>query len=244
MFLNASNISTKHGFFGREGGVSDGIYASLNCGPGSNDAPETVQQNRKIVIDNIGAESLVTAHQTHSEIAVIVNGPMDHLPQADALVTSQPGVALGILTADCAPILLQDNDKGVIGAAHAGWRGARFGIIGSVIRAMENIGAVDISAAIGPCISQDSYEVSKDFFEVFASEYAENNEFFKPAEKEGHLMFDLQDYVKMKLEKHGIKDISVIDEDTLSQPEKFFSYRASQKNGHEDYGRQISVICL
>ncbi|PIR32735.1 MAG: polyphenol oxidase [Alphaproteobacteria bacterium CG11_big_fil_rev_8_21_14_0_20_44_7] len=243
MFLKSEIIKSKHGFFTRQGGGSKGIYESLNCGAGSDDDAEMVKMNRDIVKNALSAKSLITAYQTHSDICAVVNSPSQEIT-ADAMVTKVPGIALGVLTADCVPILLEDKKAGVIGVAHAGWKGARFGIIGSVIRGMENIGAVNIRAVIGPCIRKESYEVSKSFFEVFASETPENNKYFSSSDKEGHLMFDLVEYVGDKLSKHGVLKIDAIAEDTYSQADKFYSYRRATHNGDPDYGRQISVICL
>lgn len=242
MLLTAKNIQAKHGFFTREGGVSEGLFKGLNCGLGSSDNPEYVIRNRILVCEKMGADFLQTTHQTHSDITAIINKPTEIA--ADALVTKEPGLALAILTADCVPILLEDREAGVIGAAHAGWKGARFGIVSSVIRAMYNMGATNISAAIGPAIQQHSYEVDEQFFNVFVTESPANNQFFTAGESEGKLLFDNVGYVKSKLEKKGLVDITIINEDTYTQPDKFYSYRRSCHKGEADYGRQISVICL
>lgn len=185
---------------------------------------------------------LVTAKQVHSDIAIIVNGKGDY--QADALITDKPGVAIAVYTADCTPILLEDHKNGIVAAVHAGWRGARFGVIGSAIRAMQNMGATDISAVIGPCIHQNSYEVGPDFVSVFASETANNGKYFVRSVKDGHFMFDLPTYVEDKLKKNGVENYVNLNEDTLSQPEKFFSYRRGTISGVKETGRQFSVICL
>ena len=242
MFLTAENIKAKHGFFTREGGVSEGLFASLNCGFSSADNKEHIIRNRIMVGDVMKADFLQTAHQTHSDVTGIISKPTEI--SADALVTKEKGLALGVLTADCVPVLLEDAEAGVIGAAHAGWKGARFGIISSVVRAMHNMGAAEIKAAIGPAIQQSSYEVDKDFFQIFATEDQSNNQFFDKSDNEGKLQFDIVGYVKMKLEKNGVNNIEVIAEDTYSQPEKFYSYRRAIHNKEADYGRQISVICL
>lgn len=242
MFLKADNINAKHGFFTREDGVSEGLFAGLNCGLGSSDNQEHIHRNRILVCEAVKADFLQTAYQTHSDVTGIISKPTEIT--ADALVTKEKGLALGILTADCAPVLLQDAKAGIIGAAHAGWKGARFGIISSVVRAMQNMGATNISAAIGPAISQNSYEVEEDFFQVFASESPDNKVFFKKGSVDGKLQFDNIGYVMMKLRKNGVKDIVAMDEDTYNQPDRFYSFRRATHNGENDYGRQISVICL
>ena len=243
MFLTSEILKSKHGFFTRNGGVSKGDYASLNCGFGSGEDREIVQKNRDIVLNALGGTKLITAYQTHSDICHIITGNEEKL-EGDALVTTKPGIALGILTADCGPILFEDRKAGVIGAAHAGWKGARFGIIGSTIRAMENLGATEISAVLGPCIHKQNYEVKEDFLQVFATEGAQNGLFFTKSDKSGHFQFDLPAYIEMKLKKNGIEDISIMNEDTYSQPEKFYSFRRGTHEGKQEYGRLISAICL
>ena len=243
MLLKSDHLKSSHGFFTREGGFSSGEYAGLNCGFGSGDERDIVQRNRDTVLQNLGGKKLVTAYQIHSDITHVVSGGEDKL-EGDALVTNKAGIAIGVLTADCTPILFEDNKAGVIGAAHAGWKGARFGIISSVIRAMQNLGAQNITAVVGPCIQATSYEVREDFAAVFASESPKNSEFFTKTEKDGHLMFNLPAYVEMKLRKNGIEHIEIIKEDTLTQPEKFYSFRRTTLAGKKDYGRQISAICL
>ncbi len=242
MFLTSKKLSAKHGFFTRIGGVSQGDYASLNCGFGSGEDRELVEQNRKIVLDKIGGKILVTAKQTHSDIAIVVSGEGQY--EGDAIITKTPGIADAVLAADCCPILLQDKSAGIIAAVHAGWRGARFGVIGSAIRTMQNLGATDISAVIGPCIQQKSYEVGDEFVSVFASESAGNGQFFLHSNRVGHYMFDLPGYIAEKLRKNGVQNIDDLGEDTLTQPEKFYSYRRATLDGKKEYGRQISVICL
>lgn len=246
-----SDISgIRHGFFGRVGGVSEGIYSSLNCGYGSGDALKHVHQNREIVAEKLGVSSadLCTVSQIHSPKAVIVQEPwqVQHAPVADALVTNQAGIALGILTADCMPILFADGKNMVIAAAHAGWKGAFSGVIESTIAAMQQLGATpeNITATIGPAISAQSYEVSADFRANFLGQAAENEIFFTPSPNEGHFMFDLPAYGVMHLKKSGIKNINVIAKDTCSNDNEFFSYRRSCKRTESAYGRQISVICI
>lgn len=242
MFLKSELIQAKHGFFTREGGASEGDFASLNCGYGSGDDQEKVKQNRLIAARELRCEEIVTAKQTHSDVTVVVNGPGEY--HGDALVTDKFGMALGILTADCTPVLLYSEKGAVIGAVHAGWKGARFGIIGSAIRSMENLGAEEIYAVIGPCIQQKSYEVSQDFINLFKTEAAINAQFFIPSTKAGHYMFDLPGYVEMKLFKNGVSKIRRMEEDTLTQENKFYSYRRSSLAGKKEYGRQLSVISL
>lgn len=242
MFLKSDLIQTRHGFFTREGGESKGAYASLNCGFGSGDNEKTVARNRLVISKQLRCDEILTARQTHSDVASVVNGPGEY--QADALVTDKFGLALGVLTADCAPVLLYSENAAVIAAVHAGWRGARFGIIGSTVRAMQNLGATEINAIIGPCIQQDSYEVGPDFFHVFATEGTPSGQFFKASKKHGHYMFDLPGYVEMKLYKNGVRKVKILNEDTYSQNDKFYSYRRSTQAGEKEYGRQLSVICL
>ena len=242
MFLKSSLIEVSHGFFTRNGGVSEGAFASLNCGPGSGDDLAKVGHNRNVVKAALNANELITAKQTHSDISNIVSGVGQY--EGDALITNKPGIALGVLTADCTPILLWDKDAKVIAAIHAGWRGARFGIIGSTIRNMHTLGAENIVAAIGPTIQQSSYEVTQEFVDVFAQESGNNGIYFEKSEKAGHYQFDLPSYVEFKLRKNGVKQIDNLKQDTLSQPDKFYSYRRNTLEGIKDYGRQISAICL
>lgn len=242
MFLTSDLIKTKHGFFTREGGVSTGDFESLNCGYGSGDDEEKVDRNRKIVTERLHCSEVITAKQTHSDVALVVNGPGKY--QADALVTDKFGLAIGVLTADCVPVLLYSEKSAVIAAVHAGWRGARFGIIGSTIRAMQNLGAEDIVAVIGPCIQQSSYEVGPEFLGVFGTEAPTNTQFFTPSKNEGHHMFDLPGYVEMKLYKNGVFKVKNLTEDTYSKPDVFFSYRRNSQQGIKHYGRQLSVISL
>jgi YfiH family protein len=242
MHQKSKVINTNHGFFGREGGVSGGTYASLNCGAGSGDDLDKVQQNREIVCNALGAEVLVTAKQTHSKTSIIVSGAGQY--EGDALVTNTRGVAVAVLTADCTPILFYDADAGVVAAAHAGWRGAIGGIIDSTIAAMQSLGAKNIVAAIGPTIQQKSYEVGQEFIDNFAAESAENRKFFVSGEKAGKFMFDLPSYVEQRLRQNGITKIDNTGIDTLSAPEKYFSFRRNTLEGKTEYGRQVSAISL
>jgi YfiH family protein len=240
----------RHGFFTRQGGVSTGIYASLNCGPGSRDEPANVAENRARVAEVLGAEPsrLLTLYQKHSATAVSANKPWKEgkVPEADAIVTATPGLAIGILTADCAPVLFCDGEAGVIGAAHAGWRGALSGIIESTIEAMQKLGAKPgrISAVIGPTISQEAYEVGADFKQQFAAERPESVAFFVTNEGTGEPHFDLPAYVADRLTRAGVGSIDDLGLCTYCEETRLFSYRRSQHHGEADYGRQISAILL
>lgn len=240
--LKASIIKNKHGFFTREGGVSEGIFSSLNVGLNSGDDREKVLKNREIVREKIGAEKLITISQVHSNIAVYVD--VEGKFEGDALVTDKPNIALGILTADCTPILFEDAEKGLVAAAHAGWKGARFGIIENTVKLMKEKGAVNISAAIGPCIQHSSYEVDKSFYEDFLQETVDNGIFFISSKREGHYMFNLPKYIEAKLLLCGIVNVENLAQDTLSQPDKFFSHRRGTLSANPEKGRQISVICF
>ncbi|EQB02207.1 peptidoglycan editing factor PgeF [Sphingobium indicum] len=237
-----------HGFAGRRGGVSTGVHAGLNVGLGSEDERDAVLRNRDLARDALlpGA-TLVTVHQVHSPDAVTVTAPIaaGERPAADAMVTNRSGLILGILTADCVPVLFADASAGVIGAAHAGWKGALGGVTDRTIGAMEALGAARdrIACAIGPCIGRSSYEVTLDFAERFAAADAENDRFFS-AGREGHCQFDIAAYVAARLAGAGIGQIELLDEDTYSQPDRFYSYRRSCHRGEADYGRQISMIAL
>lgn len=237
-----------HGFLGRSGGVSTGLHAGLNVGLGSDDDPAAIHANRDLARDAVlpGA-TLVTLHQVHSPDVVTVTGPIaiDARPHADALVTDRPGLLLGVLTADCVPVLFADREAGVVGAAHAGWKGAIAGVTDSSIAAMEALGArrERIAAAIGPCIGRRSYEVSEAFADRFIAEDEGNAHFFG-AGRPGHLMFDIAAYVAARLARAGIGTVDLIDEDTCAQPDRFFSYRRSCLRGEPGYGRQISLIGL
>lgn len=237
-----------HGFFGREGGVSTGIYESLNCGPGSDDDRAAVIANREIVRGAIGANALVTVHQIHSADATIVTAPWDigHGQECDAMASATPGIALGILTADCAPVLFADEEAGVIGAAHAGWKGALGGIIESTLKAMEKLGAERgrIAAAIGPCISQTHYEVGPEFHTRFASAAPANTRFFIACERTGHFRFDLEGFVAARLADAGLSRIQPLSACTYAQEHAFFSFRRATHRGENGYGREISTIML
>lgn len=236
-----------HGFFQRHGGVSQGIYESLNCGPGSRDDPGAVRQNRDRVAAALGAGiSLVTRYQIHSAIVHPVTEAQSGAPEGDGMVTATPGVALGILTADCAPVLFADPEARVIGAAHAGWKGALGGVLENTIAAMETLGArrEHIRAAIGPAISQDNYEVSAAFRDTFLEQGAANARFFVAAARDNHFRFDLKAYGALRLEKAGITAVAVSPLCTYPPQNGFFSFRRTTHRGEPDYGRQISAIAL
>lgn len=239
----------RHGFFSRNEGVSAGIYESLNCGFGSNDEQAAVAENRRRVAQAMGADQLLTVHQIHSPHCVTVKEPwaVNDAPEADAMVTDRPGVALGVLTADCAPVLFagekQDGDM-VVGAAHAGWGGALGGVLESVLDAMTALGTDPdtIRAVIGPCIGPQSYEVSDGFERPFIERHAEAADFFRPADAAGHLMFDLPAYVLFRLRRAGIDQAAWIGCDTYAEEKTYFSYRRATHRKEPDYGRQISCI--
>jgi polyphenol oxidase len=239
----------RHGFFGRQGGVSSGIYASLNVGSGSRDDRANVIENRAraMATFDLPGNALVTAYQVHSSTALTVAGPwLDTPPQADGLATDKPGVALGILTADCAPILFADADARVIGAAHAGWRGAVGGIGEATVKAMESLGAkrARIHAAVGPCIGVASYEVGAEFPAPFLALDPANQRFFRVAARAGHFMFDLPGYVSSRLTALGLGAVETLCFDTCAGEDRFFSYRRSCLRKEPDYGRELSAIVL
>jgi YfiH family protein len=239
----------RHGFFTREGGVSEGIYASLNCGYGSNDDADCVARNRAQCAAALGVDphSLVTAYQIHGVAVAEVRAPWKpgEAPRADAMVTTQPGIALGILTADCGPILLADAEAGVIGAAHSGWKGAKAGVAEATVTAMMALGArrERIVAAIGPTIGLKSYEVGEEFRQAFLADDPLAARFFAAAPgKRPH--FDLPGFIAAQLERLDLAGIDRIEADTCAEPERFFSYRRACLLGEGDYGRQLSAIAL
>lgn len=241
-----------HAFFGRTGGVSTGIFASLNCGPGSGDARDKVVENRGRALAQLSPDSgatLLTLYQVHSNKAVVVTEPWEigGAPQADAMATKVPGLALGILTADCAPVLLADARAKVIGAAHAGWKGALSGVIEGAVAAMESLGADRnrIAAAIGPCISQANYEVGPEFEARFREADPSYAGFFEPsAAKPDHRHFDLSGFVAARLRAAGVQSVDVVSADTYAGEAEFFSFRRATHRGETDYGRQLSAILL
>jgi YfiH family protein len=237
-----------HGFLGRRGGVSRGELAGLNIGYGSNDDRTAIDENRRRAIDAVSAGAdLVTLHQIHSAEAVEAAHAWPHAdrPHADAMVTDRPGLLLGILTADCAPVLLADADAGVIGAAHAGWRGALAGVTDSAIAAMEALGArrAQIHAAVGPCIAQASYEVDEAFRGRFVDESSDNGRFFVEGPA-GKPHFDLEAYVVHRLLAAGVGEVEALNLDTYGDEDRFYSFRRATHRGEADYGRQVSLIGL
>ncbi len=253
MTLGSSLLSAipglRHAFFTREGGVSDGLYAGLNGGLGSHDDPANVAENRRRMAAQMGVtpERFLSLWQTHSSDAVAVTGPWQggSRPRADALVTRTEGLSIGVTAADCGPILLVDPNARVIGAVHAGWKGALTGIVESTVDAMEKLGAErgGIVAAIGPLIRQHSYEVGGEFVERFLEADAENAMFFIPSTRQGHAMFDLAGFLRMRLENAGVLMIDDIGVDTYSD-ERFYSYRRSVHRREPDYGRHVHAIAL
>jgi YfiH family protein len=246
---NFNHTSTQYGFFTRNGGVSTGIYESLNCGPGSSDKTEDVVENRQRVADTFsGNKKLITICQIHSNKVVIIENSNDlnPLPEGDALVTRSPDVILGVLTADCVPVLFADTENQIIGAAHAGWRGAFEGVLENTIQTMEGLGAKkeSIRCIVGPCIAQNNYEVDNGFYENFISRSSENDIFFTASEKEKHHMFNLRAYVNKRLTQANITNIANVDVDTYANEQQFFSWRRSYHQGKTDYGRQVSAIAL
>jgi len=245
--VQARHLGVRHGFCGRRGGVSTGAVASLNAGLGAGDDPAAVAENRARAAAAVApGATLVTPYQTHSADVVTVAAPWsdNDRPAADALVTDRPGLLLGIVTADCAPVLFADADAGVVGAAHAGWKGALAGITDATIAAMEALGArrERIAAAIGPCIARASYEVDDAFLRRFAAADPANDRFFADAARAGHHRFDLEAYVTHRLAAAGLKRVEALGLDTYADPERFYSYRRATHEDAPTYGRQLSLI--
>jgi len=242
--------NVRHAFFTRSGGVSPGVYASLNGGVGSNDSPENVTENRTRMATILGVspDRLLTAFQIHSPDVVVADKPwtLENRPRADAIVTRTPRLAIGVSTADCGPLLFADSSANVIGAAHAGWRGALSGVIEATIAAMEKLGADrnKITAALGPTIRQPNYEVGPEFVANFLAADAANARFFTPAPKPDHAMFDLPGYIEERIQRAGINEFEDLGLCTYAEPERFFSYRRMTRSGEPDYGRHINAIAL
>ncbi len=240
----------RHGFFTRQGGISQGIYESLNCGLGSGDESATIHTNRSLAMHRLGAQPdcLLTPHQTHSTTVLTITHAQSHdtFPRADALVTNQPGLAIGIVTADCAPVIFADDHVPVIGIAHAGWRGALGGIIESTIQALCRLEAKTdrIHAAIGPCIGQKSYEVSAEFSLNFLDQDPKNQEWFIAVPSSDRLLFDLGGYITRRLEQAGLEHQHRLIDDTFDQEKRFFSYRRCCRNNESDYGRMLSAVMI
>jgi len=252
--LSADNLDRApgiaHGFFGRRGGRSTGLYATLNCGLGSHDVGACVDENRRLAMAALSSQEtpLLTLHQIHSADAVVVDAAWNtgHAPKADAMATHVSGLALGILTADCAPVLLADSEAGIVGAAHAGWKGALGGVIESVVDAMERLGArrLRIAAAIGPCISQSAYEVADDLrIRVLDADNTDSC-FFVPAERPGHWHFNLPAYARKRLERASVRNIVTFSSCTYAQDDAFYSFRRATHRNESEYGRQLSAIML
>ena len=230
--------------------MSEGIYAGLNCGPGSNDNPEHVQENLRRAKQRLAGKevALCRCSQIHSADVITVDEPWPahQPPKADALVINKPNVMIGVLTADCGPILFADPQAGVVGAAHAGWKGAIGGVLENTIAAMEAIGASKsrIQAAVGPCISQQSYEVSQAFYDQFVAQQAVYGTFFRESPKPDHYQFDLPGFIRHRLLQSGLHNVEVLAKDTYSDEAQFFSFRRTTHRGEPDYGRQLSAIMI
>jgi len=244
----ASAGSVRHGFFTRAGGVSEGIFRGLNVGLGSGDSQAAVHENRRRVAAWMGVpvERLVTVHQCHSPNVAVVEAPFPAArPDADAMVTARPGLALGVLTADCGPVLFADPEARVVGAAHAGWRGALTGVLENTIAAMERLGASRerIRAVLGPSIRQENYEVGPEFIERFTVAEPENARYFRSSGRPGYALFDLNRYTVDRLVRAGVT-ADAFGRCTYAEEESFYSCRRATHRGEPDYGRQISAICL
>jgi purine-nucleoside/S-methyl-5'-thioadenosine phosphorylase / adenosine deaminase len=246
--LASPNI--RHAFFTRAGGVSSGIYESLNGGIGSKDAPENVRENRMRMAAALGVAPthLVSCYQIHSPDVIVATEPWtrENSPRADAIVTRVAGLAVGVGTADCGPVLFADAEAGVVGAAHAGWKGALTGVLEATVAAMEKLGAerARIAAAIGPLIRQPNYEVGQEFVDRFTAADQANDRFFVAASRPGHAMFDLPGFIKSRLERAGIASVEDLGLCTYADPARFFSYRRTTHRGEPDYGRHINAIAI
>jgi polyphenol oxidase len=245
--ITSDTLAPRHGFFTRKGGASSGVFSGLNCGTGSSDQTEAVAINRARVAEamGVGPEALVSVHQVHSARAIPVTGPLSIRPEADALVTATPGVLLSVLTADCQPVLFADAKAGVIGAAHAGWRGAVDGVLEATLDAMETLGAkrADISAVIGPTISQAAYEVGPEFLDRFRAEDAASIRFFAAGTGD-RMLFDLPGYGLQRLRAAGVGTAEWTGHCTYRDPARFYSFRRTTHAGEADYGRLIATIRL
>lgn len=246
----AGDGGIRHGFFTRLGGVSEGIYSALNCGFGSHDDPERVAENRAIAAGRLGlaADRLVSCHQVHGTTAITVETPWQRAdnPRADGMVTAAPGIALGVLAADCAPVLFADPTARIVGAAHGGWRGALAGVMEATVAAMARLGARPdrVRAGIGPCIAQPSYEVGADFRAAFAAADAASGRFFVDAARPAHFHFDLPGYIAARLARLGLAAVERVTYDTVADEALFFSYRRACLRGEADYGRGLAAIAL
>lgn len=234
-----------HGFFTREGGVSEGIYSSLNAGQGSDDEAQAVAENRRRITAQLGVEELVSLHQVHSPDVVVVTEPFSERPKADAMVTKMPGMAIGVLTADCTPVLFCDREAEVVGAAHAGWKGALGGVLEATLQSMEGLGArrENTVAAIGPVISQRAYEVGPEFVERFVDEDPEHMRFFAGGQGD-RAMFDLPSFCLHRLRAAGVGEAAWTGHCTYSDEKRFYSYRRCCHRSEPDYGRLIAAIAV
>jgi YfiH family protein len=253
MMIQAETLALsgiRHAFFTREGGVSGGLYTSLNGGTGSRDSSAHILENRARMAAalEVGPDFLLTAYQIHSPHVVVAEAPwrIDARPRADAIVTCTPGLAIGVSTADCGPILFADPVARVIGAVHAGWRGALAGVAEATVEAMARLGAKrsQIRAALGPMIRQDNYEVGPDLIARFAAEDSGSEQFFRPAAREGHALFDLAAYIGLQLTRAGVRQVQDLGLCTYADPARFFSFRRSTHRGEADYGRHVNAIAL
>lgn len=246
----ADQAGVAHGFFTRRGGVSGGIYAGLNCGLGSKDDPDHVRENKRraMAAMDLGADALALVHQVHSPDVWTADAPRDRaaMEKADALVSRRRGLALGILTADCAPVLFADGASGVAAAAHAGWRGAMSGVLENTVARMEAEGAKrsTIHAALGPCIRQDSYEVGQDMKDAFAERHADHDRYFAGGDRPGHYQFDLAGFIMDRLAVLGLASTFDVGLDTYADADRFFSYRRATHQDEPDYGRALAVVAL
>jgi YfiH family protein len=239
----------RHAFFTRNGGVSEGIYASLNGGLGSKDAPDRVHENRNRMAAALGVAParFLTCHQIHSPNVVVASTPWarEATPEADAIVTREPGLAIGVLTADCGPVLFADGEAGVVGVAHSGWKGALGGVLEATVATMEKLGAERrrIRAALGPLIRKENYEVGPEFVARFSDDDAANEKYFTPSQTAGHAMFDLPAYIAARLARAGVafEDLKLC---TYADPTRFFSYRRTTHRAEPDYGRHVNAIVL
>lgn len=248
---NLSARGVVHGFYTRRGGASEGLYAGLNLGAGSNDDADKVQKNLDLLKADLGADHILTCRQVHSASCHIVTEPwsLDERPEADALICGYPGIAIGVLTADCAPVLftaMNDDAQPIVAAAHAGWKGALGGVLENTLLQMMAAGAASetIRATVGPCIAQKSYEVNSGFAEKFLEQDEDNERFFTSGAREGHPHFDLSGYCASRLARAGVGQVDLMDRDTYSAEDEFYSYRRATHRGEDDYGRQISVIMI
>ncbi|WP_299439190.1 peptidoglycan editing factor PgeF [uncultured Rhodospira sp.] len=247
--LNALS-RVRHAFCTRDGGISEGLYESNNCGYSSSDDPANVAKNRQKSVERMEMppEALVTVSQQHTTDVVVTDKPWprDAMPVADAIVTTRPRLVLGVLTADCAPVLMADGKAGVVAAVHAGWRGALNGVLANTVATMTELGAKPdrIIVGIGPCIGQRSYEVGPEFPAPFLEQDETNAAFFADARREGHFLFDLPGFVAKQLSRAGVREIMPTPCDTCREEARFFSHRRATLRGEEDYGRQLSAIAL